>query len=75
MFGVGIPSLNMVVINIFKPTLAELSGLGGGGGIGGRMYGTGAGGGGGGGGPPFLSEIVYKGSFFLYKSNGRVLIS
>ena len=35
MFGVGIPSLNMVVINIFKPTLAELSGLGGGGGGGG----------------------------------------
>ena len=53
MFGVGIPSLNMVVINIFKPTLAELSGLGGGGdGIGGRMYGIGRGVGGCGG-PPF----------------------
>ena len=54
MFGVGIPSYNMVVINIFKPTLAELSGLGGGGGgVGGGMYGTGGGGGGGCGGPPF----------------------
>ena len=40
----------MVVINIFKPTLAELSGLGGGGGGGG---GGGRGGGGGWGGPPF----------------------
>ena len=48
MFGVGIPSLNMVVINIFKPTLAELSGLGGGGGvaIGGGREGMGGGGGG-----------------------------
>ena len=75
MFGVGIPSLNMVVINIFKPTLAELSGLGGGGGIGGRMYGTGAGGGGCGG-PPFdLKLCTYNGSYLLYKRNGRCLRS